>query len=172
MARKPPSASDEANAVLVISLNMAEPAGNTEPFVTVACVCENVLEQADGVVSLIRVVDTYTLTVDHPAGAEQLDGLANIPSGLKLLLFVQLKAGDVTGTGKLSLRLRTVSGKQNEIGEWPVEMIGGVQGVNLRLEFRVDKITKGTHYFDVSWNGKRITCIPLQINLVGPKPAA
>jgi hypothetical protein len=43
---------------------------NTKPLVAVATLCEQILEEKDGVVSVIRVVDTYHVEPpkDLPAG--------------------------------------------------------------------------------------------------------
>jgi hypothetical protein len=72
---------------------------NTKPLVAVATLCEQILEEKDGVVSVIRVVDTYHVEPpkDLPAGKVAV-------IALKLLL--SLKSGDLTGSHEVRVALR------------------------------------------------------------------
>src|SRR5438552_10324338 len=92
---------------------------NTKPYVAVACVCEKVLMEPDAVNSAIRIVDTYTLSVQPQP----------LPPGLKvplaLTIYVSLKSGDVTGQHNLGLVGHRPSGQNTLSQEWPVVIEGG-----------------------------------------------
>jgi hypothetical protein len=116
-----------------------------KPLVQVACVCEKVLREHDGVPSLIRIIDTYFI--------EPLpDGL---PEGFKgtlpLTIFVALKSGEVTGEHTLAIRARKPDGTVGASREWPARFGGGESGVFLEIAFHLQEPEHGLHWFEVLW---------------------
>ena len=115
-----------------------------KPLVQVACVCEKVLIEADGVPSLIRIVDTYTLNVTEdeplPEGA-----------GVDLTAFVALRSGEVVGTFDVGLRLTNPLGTAAQIQKWKIVLNGGEHGANLRVNFVLAKPKEGLYWLDVLW---------------------
>ena len=82
---------------------------NAKPYVQAASVCERVLQEADGVLSAIRMVDKLTLRiqeipkpVDAPADAQPVNAMQVID----LSLLVALKSGDLSGEFTMSVRMR------------------------------------------------------------------
>src|SRR5688572_16635887 len=104
---------------------------NARPFVAAACICEKVLQDADGVASLIRIVDTYRLGFPD----------APIPPGtrvaLDLQLYVSIKSGDVTGQHELGLLLRQPNGKSPDPRRWPIVLNGGEHGTTVTISFQL-----------------------------------
>ena len=138
---------------------------NTKPYVSVACVCEKVLQEKDGVLSAIRLVDTFHL---QPLPGAPADAKGILP----LTALVALKSGDVTGTFELRMQVRSPSGKVVDIPEkWPVILAGGEQGVQLVMQFHLPVPEFGLYWFDVLWNGDVLTSFPLKL-ILGPRPAA
>jgi hypothetical protein len=141
---------------------------NTQPFVAVACFCENVLQEKDEVLSAIRIVDTYYLP-PLPEGIELPDGLRGV---IMLTGLISLKAGDVTGPGTIGLVMNKVTGERAEIsppGGWPVVLNGGEHGANVRMQIPLGVKNFGLVWFDVLWNGEVLTRIPLKLQQ-GEKP--
>lgn len=62
------------------------------PYVQVAAFCEQVLQERDGVYSLIRIIDTVT---QHSMGPDAPEQMPPITSNLKLVLM--LKPGRAPG---------------------------------------------------------------------------
>lgn len=128
-----------------------------KPWVQAACICEKVLVEQDRVASLIRVVDTYTLSVPE-----------SIPDGWKpktdLTAFVALKSGDAEGQFEVGLRLVDPNGKASPIRKWPIELRGGEHGANLKVEFNLLEPVMGLYWFDVLWtDGELLTRIPFRL---------
>lgn len=144
---------------LLVSLDMA----NTKPFVALACFCENVLEESDGVVSAIRIVDIYTI----PPPPDNVQLAPDAIRGIILLKgLIALKAGDVKGPGTIHLIMQRVTGERTAISPeqgWPVEMLGGENGVNIRLQFPLGVKNFGLIWFDVLWGDDVLTRIPLML---------
>ena|SRR5437870_9230342 len=144
---------------LVLCLAMA----NKMPYVSAACICERVITEPDNVNSLIRIVDTYTLQTAPSAVP------LGITPALNLTVYVSVKAGDVRGEHEIGIVLRRPSGKGTDPQKWPVVLTGEPEsGVNLKLEFGLagepGKLPEtGLYWFDVTWNGKDLTSIPLKL---------
>jgi hypothetical protein len=141
---------------------------NTKPFVQMACFCENVLAEADGVLSAIRIVDTYFIP-PLPEGVEMQDGMQG---AIVLNGIVGLKSGDVTEAGSLRLVMHRANGETVPIGPpegWPMVMSGGEQGSVLKIQMPLGVKNFGLMWFDVLWNGELLTRIPLKLQR-GQKP--
>jgi hypothetical protein len=143
---------------------------NTKPFVAVACVCEKVLVEADNVVSLVRIVDTFALQIPD----EHHEASPGPPAVFAFTAFASLKSGDVTGKHEVSLVLRRPGGAQEEPISWPVVLTGGEQGVNLTVSFGIAGKAGappelGLYWIDLLWRNEVLTSIPLRLTRA-PQP--
>src|SRR5690242_5712494 len=73
------------------------------PFLTASVFCESALEDKDGVLSAMRIVDNVTITLPH-------DAPADIPSAAKPIGHMQtcviaFKRGDADAAGKYEIAL-------------------------------------------------------------------
>lgn len=127
------------------------------PHIQIACVCEKVLMETDSVLSVIRVVDTYTLeTSELPTGYK---------GAAELTAVVSLKSGDVVGEHEVGLRLVPPDGADRPVQRWPVEFRGGEHGVNLTIKFTLLEPKIGLYWFDVLWADEVLTRIPFRMKL-------
>jgi hypothetical protein len=145
---------------------------NAKPYVALACTCEKVLTEPDGVASLIRVVDTYELQAP-PSGATE----SGLRSAVSFTLFISLKSGDVTGPHEVALLLRQPNGKNPPVQKWPVVFEGGEHGINVQVAFNLvgepgALPEVGLYWFDVLWGDEVLTSIPLRLKLAEPRAAA
>ena len=144
---------------LIVFLDMA----NTKPFVAAACFCEQILQEPDGVLSAIRIVDTYVIP-PLPAGVEVPPDAAR---GVILVRgLISLKSGDVVGAGKVGLVMHKTTGEAVTLspeGGWPAVLQGGEHGFNVKLNFGLGVRNFGLIWFDVTWNGEVLTRIPLRL---------
>lgn len=136
---------------------------NIRPLIAAACICEKVLHERDDVVSLIRLVDTFKMTIPE------------IPEGMKpatqLTAFVSLKSGDLEGQYEITMAIRTPSGKVLQVpNKWPVLLKGGHQGANLVMKFGLPLVEFGLFYFDVIWEGDVLTSIPFMLEQLTEEP--
>ena len=128
-----------------------------EPFLAMAVLCERVLEEKDGVLSLIRIVDRLV----HAAGPE---GPEEMPAILaKLVMVLGFKSGAVHGKRTVTVRLVDPA---NEVkGEWtfPVLFEGEDKGANLIINMSLKLEKEGLHWFDVLLEKKLVTRVPLRV---------
>ncbi|MEO7270387.1 MAG: hypothetical protein ABIX28_05585 [Vicinamibacterales bacterium] len=132
-----------------------------KPFVQTACVCEKVLVESDGVPSLIRIVDTYTveLPMELPPGYK---------TATDLTVFVSLKSGDVVGEHEIGLRLNGPDGKARPVRRWPVRLNGQEHGANVRIAFTLTSPEYGLYWFDVLWGDEVLTRVPFRLKAKTP----
>lgn len=132
---------------------------NTEPYVALACICEKVVKEGS-VYSAINIVDTVTVTI--PPGGE------STPS-VEFNILVGLKSGDVKGKSELSMKVHRPSGKPvvKEPGPWPILLNGGEHGMLVHGKILLPATEFGLFWFDVIWNGRKLTSIPLKL-IQGP----
>ncbi len=136
------------------------------PFVQIAALCEKVLHEQDGVVSLIRIVDRYTVAA--PQKGKPLTPIQ--PTAV--ILF---KAGFATGKYLVKLKVHTPSGKILPEQEFPVLFEGHDRGAGIVAVMNLALEEEGLYWIDVILqdNPAPITRIPLRIlHLTAPRAPA
>ena len=137
-----------------------------KPLLAAAVICEKVLEDEDGAMSAIRMIDTFTFfhlpdAFSHPD--------ARIPVSMKALL--AFKSGEVVGERTLRLVLRNPARKKKVILEKTLPFQGDEKGVNFTLNLDLKlKATGGLYWIDVLMDGIRLTSMPLKVYLQAVDP--
>jgi len=128
------------------------------PYVSLAAVCEKVLQERDGVLTLVRVVDRVMLM---PTAQ---DAPAELPEGGKVgaTLVLALKSGDARGRHPVVITSEAPTGVTSPPQRVDVTFEGEERGVNLILNVQLEAI-EGLHWFVVSVNDQELTRIPLRI---------
>lgn len=129
------------------------------PYIQLATLCEKVLQEKDGVMSVIRVIDT--LNIQAGAGAPE-----EMPAGqVVLTMVITLKAGMLTGKYEVKVVPTSPSGKvmQGSASTIPVYFEGNDRGMNLILNIGLHIKEEGVFWFDVSVVNQLLTRIPLRV---------
>ena len=133
------------------------------PYVACAVFCERVLEEQDGVLSAIRIVNRLTV---H---ATELPPAGGVP---RITLLVMLKAGDYKGKGKVLIDGKSPTGKSlSKPVEIDVELSGGDSGCNVIANIGVPLKQEGTYWFEIYFNAQLLTRAPLSFVLMMPTTA-
>ena len=130
---------------------------NTRPLVAAATICEKVLQEKDGVLSAIRIVDTFYAVTPQSNLPE------DVKAGTQVTALISLKSGDITGSQEVQLVARKPSGEVKEVGKWPVIFKGGEHGANFTINMMISATDFGLWWFDVIWQGEVLTSIPLKL---------
>jgi len=140
------------------------------PYLNMAVLCEKVLREQDGVLSVIRVVERVTIT-PPPDSPEQMP-----PTSLNLALVVTLRAGVMQGQMNLKMALITPGGIENQMGSFPVLFEGQDRGVHLVTNLNLTVGEHGLYWIAIYLEAQLLTKVPLRILYqrisVGPPPAA
>src|SRR5205823_6422681 len=117
----------------------------TGPHLTAAALCEKVLQETDGIVSLIRIFDRLTVNAIG-AGPQPLD----LPRPTaNLTFFVSFKAGSARGKSTVTLRAERPDGMMRDITSGPVLFEGEERGVNIILTLALQFELEGLYWFHV-----------------------
>lgn len=137
---------------------LAPPRG---PFLAAAVLCERVLTEQDGVLSLIRIVDRITQTA---VGPETPDEMPAFP--VNLTAVIVLKSGSARGRHSVRITLEAPSGQ--EIGQeviLPVLLEGEDRGVNLVVNLGFQAEHEGIYWVNVHFGSQKhlLTRVPLRV---------
>lgn len=130
----------------------------TGPHLQMAVLCEKVLQEHDGVLSLIRVVDRFII---QARGAEVPDQLP--PGILGLTAVIALKSGEARGRATVKLLHQLPSGLVNPIASFPVLLEGDDRGINIVIGLQMRVEQEGLHWFHVLFEDQLMTKMPLRI---------
>lgn len=141
-------------------------AARPKPFLAAALFCEKVLEEKEGVSSLVRVLDVITVTMPPNLILEKGKPKPVIP----VLAFVAFKSGGAKGDCTLQIDMAPPSGKKERIAETTMTFLGEEQGVNVRAELFVPVAVEGLYWYEVRVDGVLFTSMPLRVRHAQTEP--
>ncbi len=137
------------------------------PYVQAAAICERVLQEKDGVLSLIRLVDRFTITAAGVAPPNEMP-----PSNVSVNIVIMLKSGFVRA--RHTLKIAPVTPSEKALPEFSTGVLfeGDDRGVNVIFNATVLAREEGLYWFDVLLEDQLLTRIPLRIvyQRVSPGP--
>jgi len=133
------------------------------PYLQMAVICERVLREQDGVLSLIRVIDRITHTI---VGAQLPDPLP--PVSYTMWFVLALKSGSARGRQTLKMVQEQPSGLRRDLLEHSIMLEGEDRGTNFVAQIQAKFEQEGVYWFDVFLNDQFMTRMPLRLtyNLV------
>jgi hypothetical protein len=118
---------------------------DTGPHLQIALFCEKVLEEGDGTLSLIRVIDRITQTASGPDAPEQMPPFLTE----NLTLVIALKGGRARGRHAIKIRPETPTGMHLPTLEQGIQIQPGNAGVNLIMPLTLPVSEEGVIWFDI-----------------------
>lgn len=131
------------------------------PYVATAVFCERAIQERDGVLSLIRMIDKITNALAGPSPAVPNE-MPPVP--VNLTLVVVLKPGGARGRYTVKVRPEAPSGQRLPEVEAPVSFSGAPDaGANLLFNVNMIATEEGLYWFDVLLDEQLLTRTPLRI---------
>jgi hypothetical protein len=129
------------------------------PYLCGAFICEKVLQEKDGVLSAIRIVDR----IYHRAvGRDAPENMPPVTLDLKMLLI--FKSGKARGRYDVEVRPILPSQRVLQAVSLPMHLEGDDdRGANLIVNLAFQATEEGLYWFEVLVNGESITRVPLRI---------
>lgn len=128
------------------------------PYIAFASFCERVLQEQDGVLSAIRIVDRLIIQAPPPEAGD------NSPTPVQISMLIGLRSGGYVGSGLLSVRGVLPSGKEFQTKtEAIAELKGADTGFNVIINAFMPIKERGIYWFDVVFNNRLLTRIPLSV---------
>lgn len=140
---------------------------DTGPHIAVATLCERVLTEGDGVISIIRIVDRLIQTATGPEPPEQMPPFLVGDRDLKMV--IALKSDQAKGRCTVKIVVEDPSGVRVPVGESDITLQPGNLGANLVIGMNVALQHEGVYWFDVLLGGPRnqqdqlMTRVPLEV---------
>jgi hypothetical protein len=125
------------------------------PLIIAALLCERVLQETNGTISVIRIADRVSY---NPALLPPGTRPAITLSGL-----ISIKSGPVTGEFSLKIFIENPAGKRAEAFAGNLKLSGKDQGQNIVLNLTMGAEVDGLHWFDVVFDDQILTRIPLMV---------
>lgn len=152
------------------------PAQDPGPFLATAVFCEKVLREEDGVFSLIRIYDRIAAPVPiaEPPNQEDDQALKGPSLPVVLTMFVSLRVGQPMESHQLHLRSESPTGRRHDLSPIDVDLSGEERGFNAVMQLNAQFLVPGLHWFDIEFDGARLTRVPLTVVFaqVGPAPVS
>lgn len=133
-----------------------ETAGQEEPSLRFACLCDNVIEDKEGVFSLIRIVDRVTVAVRGYKVPEKMPAVRH-----KVKLAVGWTAG--VGRHSMNVRITTPSGAVKELQPFDFALKSVEQNQNFVGDVNLVLSEQGLYWIEVLLNGRVRTRLPWRI---------
>jgi hypothetical protein len=128
------------------------------PYLTAALLCEKVLQEKDGIVSAIRIVDRIIATAQGSGLPEQMP-----PLPVNVTVLIMLKSGEVQGSHTIKIQQVAPSGFRSPEMSWPIFLEGNDRGVNLIVQISFQANEQGLYWFDVYFKQDLLTRMPLRV---------
>lgn len=128
------------------------------PYLQMAGLCEQVIEDKAGSLSLIRIIDTITHTEAGPNPPADMP-----PVTYPIKMVVMLKAGRARGRHELKVIPEMPSGETKRPHIRSIQMEGDERGFNNIVNMLFTFTMEGLYWFDVYFDDSLLTRIPLRI---------
>lgn len=135
------------------------------PYLQAAFFCERLLQESDGVLSVIRIVDTIDF---------QRSEQATEPPLVNLTLFIAFKAGEARGSHELTVVKENASGHPVDVEERHTQTLVfyGTEdrGVTVIMPVAMTGGEAGLYWFAVYLGDRLMTRLPLRVAVRAEMP--
>ena len=128
------------------------------PYVQVAAICERVLREADGVISLIRIIDVVTHTERGPDPPNDMPEVR-----CPLTLVIAMKSGRAKGRHDVTITPQLPSGETLAAITVSVQLEGEGKGYHIVSKIDIPYTKEGLYWFNVRFDDELFTRLPLEI---------
>ena len=128
------------------------------PYIQVAALCERVLREGDGVLSLIRIVDVINHT---ERGSDPPPEMPTIRYPLTFVL--ALKSGRARGRQEVTITPELPSGETMPPVTTTIQLEGEGRGANIVAPLDIPYSLEGLYWFNIRLGKHILTRLPLQV---------
>ncbi len=128
------------------------------PYLQAGVICEQVIEDKAGALSLIRIIDTITHTEARPDAPVDMP-----PVTYPMKMVIMLKSGRARGRHEIKITPELPSGELKNPLTQSVQMEGEERGMNHIINMVFTFTIEGLYWFNVYFDDIILTKIPLRI---------
>lgn len=140
----------------------------TGPYLAAALFCERVLEEKDGVLSIVRIIDRVIQSASGTSAPDRMP-----PLSYALTALILLKSGQAKGTFQVRVDMESPSGLVKPGPFMTALMEGEDRGQNLVMRMQMMFEEPGLYWFNVCIEDKVVTRMPFRVvytRIGGPPP--
>lgn len=128
------------------------------PYVQAACICDQVIEDKTGVMSLIRIVDNLTHMEANPSPPEIMP-----PVHYRGKLVLMLKSGKAIGRYNLKVQPELPTGETLDPIVITAHFEGEEKGINVVTDLNFTFELEGLYWFNIYIDEDFLTGIPFRV---------
>lgn len=128
------------------------------PWLSLAVICEKVIEDKENRLSLIGLMDRITFAAAGPEAPAQMP-----PVTISLMVVVGFKSGFARGSYMVGMQPVSPSGKRGPLLSTQLLFEGEDRGANFISQVMANLTEPGLHWFDIMLENRVVTRIPLRI---------
>lgn len=129
------------------------------PYLNVALLCERVLEEKDGVNSVVRIIDQVNITAAGPGAPPQI-----VPGVVKFTILLIIKTGEMPGPCEIEIIVKKPDLTEVAKMARTVNLESpAYRGMTLKIETELQVDQVGLWWFEIFIRGMRRTRIPLNV---------
>lgn len=129
------------------------------PYVQAAFFCQNVIQETNGLLSIVQIIDGITNFVVGP----KPDG-ASPPFQFQAKLVILLKSGPLRGEREIRVVQEAPDGTPQAIASIRVPFGGDDEGVNYISNFTGTYHVEGLYWYNIYVEDELATAIPFSVN--------
>jgi uncharacterized protein DUF6941 len=130
----------------------------TGPFLQAALICERILQEQDGVLSAIRIIDRLIHQIRAPT---MPDTTPKVPYQFTILIV--MKSGTARGRHQISIRSEDPKGQVKPVFSTTVLFEGEDRGNNLVVQTAAEFEIEGVYWYDVLVDDRLFTRMPFRL---------
>jgi hypothetical protein len=152
------------------------------PYVEIAAFCHTALMEANGQLSVVRVIDRLSVPIPKlPPGATLPPGVSLPVPPAQITLVIVLKSGFYKGKGTIRIQPKSPTGQDLPLAQFPAFFEGDERGVQIILPMAIVLQEEGLYWFEVGLENPAmvLTKVPLrvihqevQIQQIGTSPGS
>lgn len=128
------------------------------PLLKAALLCETVIPRNDGVLSVINIIDRWTIT------AQGTDVPEVMPTQqLRFSLVLMFVSGSYVGKAAVAVAVQSPDGLRKPVHSAEQFFEGAERGANVIIQLQFDVQHEGLYWFEVYTNNKPLTRVPLRV---------
>jgi hypothetical protein len=144
---------------------MPEETNDLLPMVRTAALCERVLHEQDGVISLIRLVDNFILTAE--AQSSEVTPPEQMPSHeISITLVLSMIADRARGPRTITLSVVKPDQSRAEAATFNPKFDNSLTTHNWIVRLKLNVTEEGIHWVEWMCDGQPLTRTPLRIGYV------
>lgn len=128
------------------------------PYLKMAVLCERALQERDGAISVIRVVDRVTQVASGTNAPEEMPPLTG-----RFTAVIMLVAGSSRGSSELRIDVELPMGITRRVAAASVFLEGEERATNLLLNLAMTFRSPGLYWFNLYLDNQFLTRIPLRV---------